>query len=118
MPTLNDGILQMQKLADEKGWGDDIATKLYYAMIELAEAGDAWKHRADEKYLKDELGITKEELPGYMAEELIDAIKYCLHGFSCLGYYEADEMFDYKMQKNIKRNRIYVDDNKTSIKGE
>lgn len=112
MPTLNDGIKQMKKIGDIKGWGEDVATKIYYGMIELAEAGDAWKHRDDPNYLLQELGITRDELELYMAEEFIDTIKYCLHGLHCIGISEADEMFDYKMEKNLARNRIYADDKK------
>lgn len=110
MVTLNEGIKRIQTLGDIKGWGNDVATKIYYAIIELAEAGDAWKHRDDEGYLKNELGITKEQLPEHMAEEFIDAILYCLHGFHCIGFYDADYMFDCKMEKNKKRNRVYTDD--------
>ena len=110
MPTLNDGINIIKALGDEKGWDNDIATKIYYGMIELAEAGDTWKHRGDPDYLKEKLGITPEEVPGAVAEELIDTILYCLHGFSCIGIYNADELFDIKMGINKLRNRIYLDD--------
>lgn len=110
MVTLNEGIRAIAEMANEKGWGNDIATKIYYGMIELAEAGDAWKHRDDEKYLLEELGITKDQLPEYIAEELIDCILYCFHGFHCIGFYDADYMYEYKMKKNQNRNRIYTDD--------
>ena len=110
MVTLNEGIKQITEMANQKNWGDDIATKIYYGMIELAEAGDAWKHRDDEDYLKNELGITKEQLPEHIAEELIDCILYCLHGFHCIGFYDADYIYDKKMDKNRGRNRVYTDD--------
>ena len=110
MPTLNEGIKLIRGLADEKGWDNDIATKIYYGMIELGEAGDTWKHRGDPDYLKEKLGITPEEVPSAVAEELIDTILYCLHGFSCIGIHNADELFEIKMGINKLRNRIYLDD--------
>ena len=111
MVTLNEGIKRMAYLAEEKGWGNDIATKIYYGMIELGEAGDIWKHRDDEEYLA-EIGLTKEEVPDAVAMELMDAIKYCLHGFSCVGFWDADYLFEKKMKVNRERKRIYTDDMK------
>jgi len=110
MPTLNEAMCRIADLGNTKGWGKEIDTKIYYAMIELAEGGAAWKHRGDPGYLMDELGITIDELPEYIGEELIDTIFYCLHAFYCLGLTNADAMFEYKMNKNIKRSRVYVDD--------
>ena len=109
MPTLNEGIEQITAMALEKGWDHDIATKIYYAMIELAEAGDLWKHREDIKYLK-ERGLTPEQVPEAVGVELIDAILYCMHGFSCIGITDADSLLDRKMKVNGARNRIYADD--------
>ena len=114
MVTLNDGIRRITALADEKEWGNDIAIKIYYAMIELGEAGDIWKHRDDEKYLAD-IGITREGVPTAVAEELIDTIIYCLHGFSCIGFWDADYLFDMKMKINKERKRIYTDDVQSSF---
>jgi len=114
MPTLNEGIKRITKLANEKGWGHDIATKIYYGMIELGEAGDTWKHRDDPDYLMEKLGITPEQVPEAVAEELIDTILYCLHAFSCIDYWDADSLFDKKMGTNKERNRIYTDDNQDS----
>ena len=110
MVTLNEGIKQIAEMGDQKKWDTNIATKIYYAMIELSEAGDAWKHRDDEDYLKTELKITKDQLPEYIAEELIDCILYCLHGFHCIGFFDADYMYDKKMKINQNRNRVYADD--------
>jgi len=110
MVTLNDGIRRISQLADEKDWDNDIATKIYYGMIELGEAGDIWKHRGDKKHLKEKLGITPEQVVDAIAEELIDAILYCLHGFRCIEFYDADYLFDEKMKTNQKRNRVYLDD--------
>jgi len=109
MVTLNRGIQRITELADEKGWANDIATKIYYAMIELGEAGDIWKHRDDEKYLAD-IGITREGVPAAVAEELIDTILYCLHGFACIGFWDANHLFEEKMKVNKERERIYADD--------
>lgn len=114
MPTLNEGIRLISKLADAKKWGEDPATKIYYGMIEFAEAGDIWKHRDDHDYLKS-IGINPDKVVDAIAEELIDVILYALHAFRCIGFYDADYMFDYKMNKNKKRNRIYTDDNRSSL---
>lgn len=109
MPTLNEALRQISKLAKEKGWGTDVATKIYYGMIEFAEGGDIWKHREDHEYLKS-IGVDPDKVVDAVAEELIDAILYALHGLNCIGFYDADWLFDYKMNKNIKRKRIYADD--------
>ena len=99
-------------LAKKKGWGEDPATKIYYGMIELGEAGDAWKHRANHEYLERSLGITSdEELRLHIAKELIDAILYCLHGIHYIDpNISADEIFLLKMKENEERSRVYIDD--------
>lgn len=108
MPSLNDYKILHMNQSDRKGWGRDVATKIYYAMIELGEAGDAWKHRGDKEYLKN-AGI--ENLVEHMKMEFIDTILYCINGLYCL-----DEMVDIdklvldKMTVNENRNRIYIDD--------
>lgn len=109
MVTLNEGLRQIAKLADEKGWGEDVATKIYYGMIELGEAGDIWKHRGDFFYLQ-KIGLTLEQVNDAVAEELIDTILYCLHGLHCIEFYDPDWLFDHKMEINKERNRIYNDD--------
>lgn len=109
MVTLNEGIRKISALADEKGWGTDVATKIYYGMIEFAEGGDIWKHRDDTEYLKS-IGIEPDGVVDAVAEELIDAIFYALHGLHCIGFHDADWMFEYKLNKSIKRDRIYTDD--------
>ena len=40
MVTLNEALRQISELADEKCWDTDVATKIYYGMIEFAEGGD------------------------------------------------------------------------------
>lgn len=110
MPSLKDCQEMIQKLAQEKGWGEDVGTKIFYAMIELGEAGDVWKHRADSKYLMEKVDVLG-RWKDLIAEELIDTIFYCLHGLLCLNpKLNPDELFDEKLRKNRKRNRIYIDD--------
>ena len=115
MVTLNDALRQISRLADEKGWGTDVATKIYYGMIEFAEGGDIRKHREDPDYLKS-IGIDPDKVRYAVAEELMDVILYALHGLNCIGWYDADGLFDYKMAKNRKRSRIYADDDRGSGK--
>ena len=57
MPTLKEIQTMIVNLGKEKNWGEDVATKIYYAMIELGEAGDLWKHRGDIEYLCKLLGL-------------------------------------------------------------
>jgi len=113
MPTLSECKKMIAILAMQKGWGWDVGTKIFYAMIELGEAGNLWKHREDKEYLT-ELGIDIScgtKLEELIAEELIDAIYYCLHALHCLNpKINPDDIFIRKYEKNIKRNRIYVDD--------
>ena len=109
MVTLNEGIREIGTLAYLKGWGRDPANKIYYGMIEFAEAGDIWKHREDENWLKEK-GIDPNKIVDAIAEELIDAILYALDCFNCIGFLDADSMFIYKMKKNVDRNRVYADD--------
>ena len=111
MVTLNEALREISTLADEKGWDTNVATKIYYGMIELAEGGDLWKHRDDFDYLAS-IGIDQDKLIDALAEELMDAILYALHGLNCIGFHDADWLFNYKMEKNRKRNRIYADDNR------
>lgn len=107
MVTLNDGLRQIAELGKAKDWGEDIATKIYYAMIELGEAGDIWKHRGDFFYLQ-KIGLTPDKVSDAVAEELINAILYCLHGLYCIEFHDPDWLFDYKMGINEKRSRIYM----------
>ena len=115
MPTLNDAKDQVIALAKQFGWGisrEHVATKIYYAIIELAEAGDAWKHRGDPAWLERELHVsTDRELMDHVAEELIDTIFYCLNGLYCLDpALDVDAAFTRKWQINRERGRTYVDD--------
>ena len=108
MPTLNEFKLLHMALAIEKGWGKNVATKIYYGMIELGEAGDAWKHRADREYLM-EYGVL--DLQSHMIEELIDTIMYCVNAADLIDpEIDLDKALMDKFRINQKRNRIYVDD--------
>lgn len=110
MPTFNEAKKLIGELAEKKGWGSDPATKIYYAMIELGEAGDVWKHRDDHEYLLS-LGLTPEQVPHAVGMELIDAIFYCLHGLLCIDPdISVDALFMAKLKVNERRSRVYVDD--------
>ena len=111
MPTLDECKELIWQLGEEKGWGKEVATKIYYGMIELGEAGDLWKHREDWDYLKS-IGIEDEaDLENHMAMEFIDTIFYCLHALRCLNpYLSVDEIFLSKFDINVRRNRVYADD--------
>jgi NTP pyrophosphatase (non-canonical NTP hydrolase) len=116
MPTLEEAKTNVIDLAKKFGWGtkkEHVATKIYYAMIELGEAGDAWKHRGDKKWLKRELNVTsEEELAKHITEEFIDTIFYCLNGIYCLNpNIDVDQEFEKKRKINLQRGRTYIDDN-------
>lgn len=123
-------MLRIKELGKKFGWGRDPSTKIYYAMIELAEAGDAWKHRGDLKWMRRQPWFKEPEyvnpdghthgygkyidfgLGEHMLEELMDAIFYCLDAMSCINQYkDPDEIFELVWEKNNNRNRVYVDDN-------
>ena len=109
MPTLDEAKKLISDLAEKKGWGSNPATKIYYAMIELGEAGDLWKHRNDHNYLIS-LGLTPDELVFAVAMELIDTIFYCLHGLLCIDPdMSADALFTSKLKVDRNRERICED---------
>ena len=115
MPTLDDAKAMVIELAKRFGWGiseEHVATKIFYAVIELGEAGNAWKHRGDKEWLERELSVSSmKDLRRHVAEELIDAIFYCLNGIYCLDpSINVDEEFERKWRINYKRGRRYIDD--------
>jgi len=115
MPTLSGCKQLIDRLAINLGWGRTIKhfdTKLWYAVIELGEAGDLWKHREDAKYLREEHHIeTYEQLEKALSQEIIDVIFYCLHALQCLNpNINPDAEFMDKWRINAKRKRIYIDD--------
>lgn len=91
---------QIGLLVKEKGFGDTEDTfpqKLFFAFIELAEAGDNWK----KQYKKF---TSKDEYQKATAEELIDVIFYVLDAARVgLNHINMDEMFEYKLNKNHNR---------------
>ena len=119
MPSFDEAKCKVIELAKMFGWGisrEHVATKIFYALIELGEAGDAWKHRGDKEWLKQKLDIaTEEELTKHVAEELVDAIFYCLNGIYCLDpSIDVDKEFDRKWRINLERGRTYQDDRESS----
>jgi len=119
MPSLNEAKEKVIELAKRFGWGisrEHVATKILYAVIELGEAGDAWKHRGDTAWLKRKLDIaTEEELTQHVAEELVDAIFYCLNGIYCLDpHIDVDAEFERKWRINLARGRTYQDDHEAT----
>lgn len=130
MPSFKEAMLRIAELGKKFGWGRDPSIKIYYAMIELAEAGDAWKHRGDLEWMKKQewykkpeyvnpgghsMGYTKNidfGLGDHMLEELMDAIFYCLDAMHCINpYKDPDEIFELVWEKDNSRKRTYVDDN-------
>lgn len=90
-------VVELERI---KGWGSDVGTKIYYAMLELAEAGQLWKHR-----------LNKTFDPGDLVEELIDALFYILEAaYHVAPFIDLDGVFDYKYELNLSRNRVYPDD--------
>ena len=111
MPSLETCKNLIKEISEVKGWGNDPSTKIFYAMIELGEAGDVWKHRGDEGYLEG-IGIHNEqEFNDFICEELIDTLFYVLDCFSCIdSKINPDDCFNKKLSKNWKRDRVYLDD--------
>ena len=97
-----------QQQSERKNWGKDVGTKIFYGMIELGEAGDAWKHRGDPKYL-EAAGI--ENLNEHIKMEFIDTMLYCINALYCLDPdVDIDKMLQEKFKVNENRKRIYSDD--------
>lgn len=104
MPSLNDCMKKIRKLVKEKGHEDTIDAvplKLLFAIVEIGEAVDIWK-----KHSFDELSIDD------MLEEMIDSIFYILDAYGIIlrkfpEHKTPDEMFDYKMKKNLRRPYYY-----------
>jgi len=109
MVTLNEGIKIIHELSNLKGWNRNVDTKIYYAILELGEAGNAWKHRDNSKVLMKDYGITPNEVPRFVANEIIDTFQFLFDGLHCLGIYDADKLFEEKVEVILNRNRIYPD---------
>lgn len=110
MPTLKECMSMIGEMAKRKGWTENPAIKIYYGMIEFGEAGDVWKHRDDEKYLK-EIGLTKEMVEDAVCIEIIDALLYAVHAVYCINPdRDLDKDLLDKMKINEERDRTYADD--------
>jgi len=109
MVTLNEGIKVINELSNLKGWNRNVDTKIYYAILELGEAGNAWKHRDNPKILMKDYGITPDDVPRFVANEIIDTFQFLFDCLHCLGIYNADELFNEKIEVILNRNRIYPD---------
>jgi len=124
MPNLDECKHLISQLAEQLGWGNNInhfQTKLWYAVIELCEAGNLWKHRGNPEHLAVYYGIENEEqFKKKLTEEVIDAIFYCLHALHCLDpTINPDAEFNRKFRINLNRRRAYIDDtSKGAVKNE
>ena len=100
MPSLEVCKRMVIELEETKGWGKDPATKIYYAILELAEAGNLWKHRLNKRFSRKAV-----------IEELIDAVFYIVETAHHIDpEIDLDLLFLEKYQKNLSRERLYPDD--------
>jgi NTP pyrophosphatase (non-canonical NTP hydrolase) len=91
---LNQKMLEVRSLADEKGFSSDperIWEMLALIHTEVSEATDAYK---------------KGESMEHLGEELTDAVIRILHLMSALNL-DAEELFQNKMKKNWERPYKY-----------
>jgi hypothetical protein len=115
MPTLTEMQRSIGELVFMKGFGnapEDFPQKLFFALIELGEAGNTWKKGMrlvgpeTEKPFK-----TVEELRAGIAEEIIDAIFYELDAMRVyVPEQNPDEVFLKKLTKNMGREHRYGED--------
>ncbi|MDH5703264.1 MAG: hypothetical protein OEY99_03540 [Aigarchaeota archaeon] len=104
MPTLEECKKMVADVADEKGWGRDPNIKFLYAVTEIGEAVNLWKHRAEAGDFQVS-GIPK------IMEEIIDSVYYMLHAAYCIDpKTNLDEIFLEKHAVIMRRQREYVDD--------
>jgi hypothetical protein len=102
MPTLSECMKSIRELVKEKGHEDkleNVEQKLFFAVLEIAEAGDLLKKH----------GFVKAH---EMSEELIDAIFYILDAYGIMHrdlptVINPDTMFTNKLKKNLKREYHY-----------
>ena len=96
MPTLEQAKALVERLVEEKGFGntpDEIPNKLLFAFIELGEAGDSWK---------------KGRPTAETIEELIDVIFYVLDASRLIEPdADLDQVFLKKLEKNFARPHRY-----------
>ncbi len=104
MPTLEECKGMVADLAEVKGWGHDPNIKLLYAVAEIGEAVNLWKHRAETA------AFEVSDVPRIM-EEIIDVIYYLLHAAHCIDpKLNLDKIFLKKHAVNMERQRQYIDD--------
>jgi len=104
MPTLEECKRVVAALAEEKGWGRDPNIKFLYAVTEIGEAVNLWKHRAESEDFEGS-GTPR------IVEEIVDAVYYLLHAAYCIDpKINLDSVFLEKHAVNMERQRKYIDD--------
>lgn len=112
MPTLEECSNQIGELVQEKGFQTDLLFfKLVWGQIELAEAMDLIKKYGLPDVKIDDKGYWR-SIPWQMGEEIIDVVFYMVDGYRLLkrkypDLPTMDEMFEYKMNKNMARPKKY-----------
>jgi hypothetical protein len=113
MPTLEQCSEQIGNLVNEKGFNADLLFfKMIWGILELAEAIDLVKkyglpeHPDSPDPPLDETHLWK------IGEEIVDTVFYCCDAYRLLRKRYPwlpvmDEMFDYKMNKNMNRPKQY-----------
>ena len=114
MPTLKECMKAIRVLVKEKGHEDnldDFFKKLFFAIIELGEAGDIWKKHGFGKMIEHKGETVLSET--IIAEELIDVMFYVLDAFGLMHrdasckVLSPDEVFLKKLEKNMGREFRY-----------
>lgn len=109
--TLEQMRKEIGELIKQKGWGNNyyfFPFKLFYAMLELAEAGEMWKKGKNRWQYEKWKNVTQKEWEDKIAEQLIDVIIYILDA-SRLGCPNSnmDKVFEEKLKKNFSRKYKY-----------
>jgi len=114
MPTFEEAKAGIGKLVATKGFGNtpaDFEHKLFFAFLELGEAGDLWKKGPEKALNKGKPFASKDEWEDALAEELIDVIFYVFDGARVLiPNKNLDEVFNKKFAKNMTRPHRYGED--------
>ena len=105
---------QIGELVKVKGFGNtsaDFEHKLFFAFLELGEAGDLWKKGPEKALNKGQPFASKEEWEDALVEELIDVMFYVIDGARVLmPGKNLDEAFEKKLTKNWGRPHRYGED--------
>lgn len=109
--NLNEMRNEIDRLVKQKGWGNNyyfFPFKLFYAMLELSEAGEMWKKGKDTWQNGKWKNKSQKEWEAKLAEELIDVIFYILDAsrLACSNI-DMDKIFEYKLEKNFNRKYQY-----------